>query len=386
MTALVEFEHVSKRYRRGRERVNIRQAVPGRWGGRIPEARHAAIDDLSLRLDAGEALGIVGPNGAGKSTLLKLVARVTAPTAGRLTVRGRVASLIELGAGFHLDMTGRENIHFSAAILGMSRSDTLTRFDDIVEFADIGPALDTPVKRYSTGMLARLGFSVASHLESEVVTIDEVLSVGDAAFQRRCYKRIQELQRSGRAILFVTHNLAAVPLLCRRSILLDDGHVVAAGRTDDVLTEYRARGTSVPTRRSGRQGAQIDLVRTLPARVGPGDALDLELELTLFEPLPAPHVRLSLAPAGGNVPVAGISSLDAGVSLPSPGRCRLTCRIERLALQPGFYTLLATLLGEPEPGAVEDQHRLTLEVEGEPRDQATYGHVALPATWTTTGE
>jgi lipopolysaccharide transport system ATP-binding protein len=231
-------------------------------------------------------------------------------------------------------------------------------------------------------MLARLGFSVAAHLDCEVVTIDEVLSVGDAAFQRRCFTRIQELRHAGRAILFVTHNLAAVPLLCERSILLDDGHVVAAGTPDDVLSAYRNRGTSIPTTRSAPHAAQIDAVRTHPTLLRPGEPVEVELDLTIFEPLPAPHVMLALGPAGGTTPTAGISSLDAGVELPASGRCQLRCRIEQLPLQPGFYTLLASLLGEPEPGAVEDQHRLALEVEGVPREQATYGHVALPSTWT----
>ena len=166
MTALVELRDVSKRYRLGRERANLRAAVPGRWGAVVQGDQHAALDHLSLSLSAGQSLGIVGPNGAGKSTLLKLVARVVGATSGDVRVRGRTAALIELGAGFHPDMTGRENVTFSAAVLGMGRRAVHARFDEIVEFAGVGPYIDTPVKRYSSGMLARLGFAVAAHLDA----------------------------------------------------------------------------------------------------------------------------------------------------------------------------------------------------------------------------
>jgi ABC-type polysaccharide/polyol phosphate transport system ATPase subunit len=239
---VIEFDRVSKRYRSMRERHNLRQAVPGPFGDRVVRDIHQALADVSFELGPGDSLGIVGPNGAGKSTILKLIARVTAPTTGAVRVRGRVAALIELGAGFHPDMTGRENIYFSAAVLGMRPRDTAGRLDEIVDFADIGRYIDAPIKRYSAGMLARLGFAVASHLEADVILIDEVLSVGDAEFRQRCHDRIQTLRDEGLAVLFVSHDLDTVPKLCRRAVFLRDGGVVARGAPEEVIEAYLAGG------------------------------------------------------------------------------------------------------------------------------------------------
>jgi lipopolysaccharide transport system ATP-binding protein len=188
-----------------------------------------ALDDVSFDVRRGEALGIVGRNGAGKSTLLKILTRITEPTRGRFGVRGRVASLLEVGTGFHPDLTGRENIYLSGAFLGMSRQEIRRRFDEIVAFAEIEAFIDTPVKRYSSGMYTRLGFAVAAHLESEVLIVDEVLAVGDAAFQKKCLGKMHDTARHGRTVLFVSHNMLAVQTLCSRAIWLDGGTL----RADD---------------------------------------------------------------------------------------------------------------------------------------------------------
>jgi homopolymeric O-antigen transport system ATP-binding protein len=197
-----------------------------------------ALQDITFDVDEGEVLGVVGANGAGKSTLLKVISRITAPTAGVAKLRGRVASLLEVGTGFHPDLSGRENVYLSGAILGMTREEVRHRFDEIVAFADLAEAIETPVKRYSSGMYVRLGFAVAAHLAAEVLLVDEVLAVGDVAFQTKCLGKMREVATSGRTILFVTHNLSAVRRLCTRAILLQGGRVVADGLTDAIIEQY----------------------------------------------------------------------------------------------------------------------------------------------------
>ena len=197
-----------------------------------------ALRDISFRIDTGERVAIVGHNGAGKSTLLKLLSRVTEPTEGRILLRGHVTSLLEVGTGFHPELTGRENVFLNAAILGMSKARIRQNFDAIVAFADVERFLDTPVKRYSSGMYLRLAFAVAAHLDPEILIIDEVLAVGDAQFQRKCLGKMEEIGQSGKTILFVSHNLRAVRRLCPRSLLLRGGRLVADGPTSAVLATY----------------------------------------------------------------------------------------------------------------------------------------------------
>lgn len=197
-----------------------------------------ALKDINLEVEQGERLAIVGRNGAGKSTLLKLLSRVTEPTHGRATLRGRIASLLEVGTGFHPELTGRENIYLNGAILGMGRQEIDRKFDEIVAFADVEKFLDTPVKRYSSGMYTRLAFSVAAHLETDILIIDEVLAVGDAAFQRKCLGKMEDVSQQGRTLLFVSHNMAAVETLCNRAVLLSGGKVVDVGDTRRIVEAY----------------------------------------------------------------------------------------------------------------------------------------------------
>jgi lipopolysaccharide transport system ATP-binding protein len=199
-----------------------------------------ALRDVNVEITQGEVLGIIGPNGAGKSTLLKILSRITEPTRGRVRIRGRVASLLEVGTGFHPELTGRENIFLNGVILGMRRAEIARKFDAIVNFAGVEKFIDTPTKRYSSGMYVRLAFAVAAHLEPDILIVDEVLAVGDAAFQKQCLGKMNDVAKQGRTVLFVSHNLAMVAHLCQRCVLLRDGSVDADGRTDDVIAEYRA--------------------------------------------------------------------------------------------------------------------------------------------------
>jgi lipopolysaccharide transport system ATP-binding protein len=197
-----------------------------------------ALNDVSFEIKQGETVGIIGRNGAGKSTLLKVLSRITEPTKGRITLHGRVASLLEVGTGFHPELTGRENIFLNGAILGMTRSEIRRKFEEIVAFAEIESFLDTPVKRYSSGMYVRLAFAVAAHLEPEILIVDEVLAVGDAQFQKKCLGKMDDVARAGRTVLFVSHQMTAVMALCQRAILLSNGSICFTGRTEDVVNEY----------------------------------------------------------------------------------------------------------------------------------------------------
>ena len=253
---IIEIDAVSKRYRVGTLGASsLREAFRCMFaGGRKLAATQDfgarkgdlpgtfwSLRDVNLSVQRGEVVGLIGKNGAGKSTLLKLISRITEPTKGRITLRGRIASLLEVGTGFHPELTGRENIFLNGAILGMKRWEIQAKFDEIVEFSEVGNFLDTPVKRYSSGMFVRLAFAVAAHLEPEILLIDEVLAVGDAGFQQKCLGKVSEIsERDGRTVFFVSHNLAAIRSLCSRAVLFEDGTVKMSGSPEDVIAQYLA--------------------------------------------------------------------------------------------------------------------------------------------------
>jgi lipopolysaccharide transport system ATP-binding protein len=244
----IRLEHVSKRFRLGENFTALRDLVPAmaRRLVRRHEKEHDArefwaLQDICLEIRKGESLGVIGHNGAGKSTMLKHFAGIMTPTHGQMTVHGRLSALIEVGAGFHQDLTGRENVFLNGVILGMSRAEVARKFDQIVEFAGLARFIDTPVKRYSSGMYARLGFAVAAHLDPDILVIDEVLSVGDFVFQQKSLQKMRSVAKGGATVIFVSHNLKAVSDLCSRAILLDAGSIVADGPTSDVIQTYLAR-------------------------------------------------------------------------------------------------------------------------------------------------
>ena len=255
-------EGLSKRYRLGTgahtygrltESLSTAFAAPFRKlfrrGARSPGAEILwALKDVSFTVEVGQAVGIIGRNGAGKTTLLKLLSRITEPTEGSAVLRGRVGSLLEVGTGFHPELTGKENVYLNGAILGMSRPEIAQRFDEIVEFAEVERFLDTPVKRYSSGMQVRLAFAVAAHLEPEILIVDEVLAVGDVAFQRKCLGKMGEVASQGRTVLFVSHNMSIVSRLCDNGIWLDSGRVVVQGPMEDVVRQYLASSSTGDSR------------------------------------------------------------------------------------------------------------------------------------------
>jgi len=272
---VIAVEALSKRYRLGARRRTyrtLRDSLAGLWRPRAaaePAGTFWALRDISFELGQGRVLGLIGHNGAGKSTLLKILSRITEPTGGRAVLRGRVGSLLEVGTGFHGELSGRENIFLNGAILGMKRSEIVRQFDRIVAFAEVEQFVDTPVKHYSSGMYLRLAFAVAAHLEPEILLVDEVLAVGDTAFQKRCLGKIGEVAEEGRTVIFVSHNLSAVERLCDQALLLDHGRVAFHGSTADAIERYLQTGSTAQgllveaARRPGRGRARFTRVRAL---------------------------------------------------------------------------------------------------------------------------
>ena len=260
MKPIIEDQNLSKLYRLGVIGPTSLRETVGRWLGHHPAAKPTppsgaehragpdpgtfwALKDVSFQVKPGEAVGVIGRNGAGKSTLLKVLSRITEPTRGRAVLRGRVVSLLEVGTGFHPELTGRENIFLNGVILGMKRSEIARKFDEIVDFSEIGAFIDTPVKRYSSGMYVRLAFAVAAHLEPEILIVDEVLAVGDAMFQQKCLGKMGEVtSKQGHTVLFVSHNMSAIRGLCERALLIHDGQLTMQGAPGDVITHYLSAG------------------------------------------------------------------------------------------------------------------------------------------------
>lgn len=239
----IEFEGVSKSFGRHAGRLLLRQRLH-HWMRSSARDRFYALKDVSFRLEAGEGLAVVGSNGAGKSTLLSLAAGLAKPDTGRIRVNGRMATLLELGSGFHPDLTGAENIRMNASLIGLTRRRTAELFDDIVEFADVGDFIDEPVRTYSTGMAMRLAFSVAINMDPDIMLVDEILTVGDQAFQRKCFERVQAARRQGRTFLCVSHAAGMVQELCDNAIWLDHGELITRGPVGEVMDAYEGFGAS----------------------------------------------------------------------------------------------------------------------------------------------
>jgi lipopolysaccharide transport system ATP-binding protein len=368
---VIRAEHLGKRYTLGRARRagTAREALADALSRMWRTVRHPvaaerepstlwAVDDVSFEIGAGEVVGIIGRNGAGKSTLLKVISRITEPTTGFVDVSGRVGSLLEVGTGFHEDLTGRENTYLNGAILGMNRKEIDRKFDEIVAFAEVDRFIDTPVKHYSSGMYMRLAFAVAAHLETEILVVDEVLAVGDTHFQKKCIGKMDAIAKHGRTVLFISHNMEAVQRLCTRGLLLDQGRLIADGPISDIVGRYRsAERQLVPTGRfnlRARSGtgwarvADLALVDESGARVAavPADR-DLVFEVAVET---AETIRNSATLRGlilelvicsdQGQPLVSIMNVDdGGVELPAAARCRIRARLSGPTFVPGRYRL-----------------------------------------------
>ena len=397
----IRVESIGKRYRVGeRQRyLALRDILTNAFrfnGKRAPQDHIWAVRDVSFEVRQGEVVGLIGRNGAGKSTLLKLLARITRPTAGRATLHGRIGSLLEVGTGFHPELTGRENVFLSGAILGMSKLEIERKFEEIVAFAEVERFIDTPLKHYSSGMQMRLAFAVAAHLEPEILLVDEVLAVGDITFQKKCLGKMEEVSRGGRTILFVSHNMGAVNMLCSRCILLDKGRIAIAGETSKVAAAYHTQAMEAvgcdsdlrKTHRTGTGKAIFTSIALRPMRAD-GSLLDstctgcdLEIELTIEarQDLPASIVAVIVYDAGG-YRLIDVNTCQKGefLQLNAGEIARVCFRIQQLLLRSGTY-LMGLWLGRDRIEETDHIERAaTLEVVAGVNDNK--GPIAFPGTY-----
>lgn len=379
MKPIIEVEKIGKRYRLGEGRApysTLRESLVGALRSPLKRRRRKepsekevvwALKDVSFDVHNGEVVGIIGRNGAGKSTLLKVLSQITEPTTGCARLYGRVGSLLEVGTGFHPELTGKENIYLNGAILGMARSDIEKQFDEIIAFAEVERFINTPVKRYSSGMYLRLAFAVAAHLEPEILVIDEVLAVGDAAFQKKCLGKMGDVAKQGRTVLFVSHNMSAVKQLCSRGILLNSGRIAAQGSINEVLNAY---ATMVGTNSAGevvfkeRDDSPASFTRlclrnsegTKVSAFSNSEPIIFEIEYVVRETLTEDHIWLVVDRADG-LRVLKTADDDRGAQLPavrSPGRYITSVQFPAGVLNDGVYQYF---VGIGKPRGLHHDHR-----------------------------
>jgi lipopolysaccharide transport system ATP-binding protein len=382
MSIAVAVENLTKKYRLGMIDSNSLQADVGRWWARMrgrpdpsrklhhePHERRVgdefwALNDVSFEVKEGEVVGVVGRNGAGKSTLFKILSQVTAPTSGRVTLRGRVASLLEVGTGFHPDLTGRENVFLNGAILGMTKAEIARNFDAIVAFSECEEFIDTPVKRYSSGMYVRLAFAVAAHLESEILIIDEVLAVGDSAFQKKCLGKMHDIGQQGRTVLFVSHSMQSVTRLCSRAIMLRDGELVLQGPVEKVADAYlSASRSTLPSRvwdhDETAPGNDVVRLRSIQIRssndeaslVDIRDPISIRLEYEVLKSGSCLVPNFGLADAAGAIAFISHDCDPEWLGRPRPaGRYVTTCTIPGNFLAEGTFSAGVSIMSHiPSP-------------------------------------
>jgi ABC-type polysaccharide/polyol phosphate transport system ATPase subunit len=350
----LEFDRVSKTYRIRETSEGSRAAgtsLRGMWRKLTNQpAEFRAVDDLSFQVPRGQTLGIIGHNGAGKSTILKMLSKITTPTAGEIRIAGRIAGLLEVGSGFHPELTGRENVYLSGSILGMGRAEITKKFDAIVDFAEVRRFIDVPVKRYSSGMYVRLGFSIAAHLEADVLLLDEVLAVGDAAFQERCMRRIEELRQAGVTIVFISHDLNAVQRLCERVLVMHRGRLIHDGSADESIRAYMQSGRF-------QHSTKYITEHALPARIGMVEPLDqsgrpastfrtgaelrVRVDLLVGETISSACLTVRFQDLTRQV-MCQFTTADRSMRL-GRGECSIEFACPELPLQPGAYTIDACL-------------------------------------------
>ncbi|CAN5153659.1 ABC transporter ATP-binding protein [soil metagenome] len=403
---MIRTEGLGKKYRLGATLPNkgatLREAISdgalraarsltGQRGDKAKAKRPAdsfwALRDVSMEIRTGEVVGLIGPNGAGKSTLLKILSRITAPTVGHGEIHGRVGSLLEVGTGFHQELTGRENILLNGAILGMTKREIERKFDEIVAFAEVEQFIDTPVKRYSSGMFLRLAFAVAAHLEPEVLIVDEVLAVGDAAFQRKCLGKMSDVAGEGRTVVFVSHNMDAVQRLCTRAIMLRHGRVAEEGAVQNVVLGYlsSAQSRGAPSQwidlasssRTGTGEIRFSAARYsslnpahgfLPYPFGP---LEIEIAVRAPRALVVQSFAVTLRTQGGTKLVNADTRSQGTSTQLNPGLNRISLRIDELFLAPGVYVV--SFWAAPAVGKPYDYVEAAFELEVIAADVAGFG-------------
>jgi lipopolysaccharide transport system ATP-binding protein len=366
MAEAIVAEGVSKLYRLGEQATGyrvLRERLTELFRARRTEAPLTemwALRDVAFTIGQGEVVGLIGKNGAGKSTLLKILSRITEPTTGRIDVYGRVASLLEVGIGFHPELSGRDNIFLNGAILGMSRQEIRRKFDEIVQFAEIERFLDTPVKRYSSGMYVRLAFAVAAHLEPDILLVDEVLAVGDSAFQQKCLGKMRSIRSEGRTVIVVSHSMSTISALCQKALWIDAGHVRQYGETARVISTYLSEGAKNEISWSPRfrepYAFNYDVIFAARGDTGqsvdpiPADVpVELVVDFTVDQPLSPGRIEIRVAGDAGDV-LFTTTSADALPESAHPwplGPSRYRCRIPANLLAPGVYHVSVT---EPRGG------------------------------------
>jgi lipopolysaccharide transport system ATP-binding protein len=414
VTDAIAVAHLTKEYVLGgassmnRDYVTLRDTLSGwvttAFAKKTKPRRFRALDDVSFTVAEGATVGIIGRNGAGKSTLLKTLSRITEPTAGTITIHGRVSSLLEVGTGFHPELTGRENIYLNGSLLGMRRAEIIRRFDEIVAFSEVEQFLDTPVKRYSSGMYVRLAFAVAAHLEPEILIVDEVLAVGDVAFQKKCLGKMEDIGHSGRTVLFVSHNMAAITRLCPRAILLRQGKVVGDGHALDVVKQYLSEGTSSQglvtdlwneaRRHDGFGGmARVASLELRPSAPAPefrfGEELRLRIRFRSISPVLHAGVGVGIDDMYGSR-LMTFNSDESGVTMTTErgGEYAVDLCVPRPSLNPGRYSLSCAILSG---GQILDFVSNATAFDVLPLDDASGAHIEptegagpirLPCSWT----
>ncbi len=376
MAAAISFDGISKHYTRSEGYAALRDDITA-FARRVLRREHAprqpikALTDVSFEIPEGGAIGLIGPNGAGKTTALKLMTRITYPTAGVAHVRGRVGALIEVGTGMHPELTGRENVYLYGRILGLSGRDIAQRFDQIVDFAAIGQAIDQPVKQFSSGMQLRLGFSVAAHLEPDVLLVDEAIAVGDAGFQYKCVERMSELVREGRTLVFVSHEMGAIETLCQRAILLDEGRVQHDGPAREVVQSYlervQAQWIAGSEDVGGASSPDLELldVAVLDAEgrrvdeVPADQPMSVRIAYRANRRIERPNFGLGLTDGINLHPFALASMLVDGQAPDHiEGEGVIECRFEELPLRPRGYEIWGEVVGGSGFGDIIDWQRL----------------------------
>ena len=393
-STVIKIENLSKYYRLGligggtlREDVGRRVAkmrgqpdpllkIGEQDHGNRKDGQIWALKDINLEVNEGEILGIIGRNGAGKSTLLKILSKITAPTEGRIKINGRIGSLLEVGTGFHPELTGRENIYLNGTILGMSHTEVASKLEEIVEFSEMGKFIDTPVKRYSSGMTVRLAFAVAAHLEPEILIIDEVLAVGDAAFQKKCIGKMKEISGHGRTVLFVSHNMTLVKSICERVALMSYGEISEIGETDKIISNYlrnslknRVERLTNYKKRAGNGKLRILSIRLLNTfgketkRLMCGDSCVFVYSIKCFESLKKAKFKFTIYSSNSTPLLHFDSSVFKNETFLGVGHISLNCKIVKLPLSDGDYYIN---VGVEEDGMLVDvvEMAFSFSVEG----------------------